>query len=556
MSFDNPDVIIVGGGAGGSTAAYALAKRGFAVTILDKCEGYKPSDFMPFDELHFSMFQALTPSPVNDPDVYVGANGRPRRVNRWWVGNMVGGSSMIWESNLIRFTREDFKVRSLFDNPPSGASLVDWPWSYEEFEPYFERAEDEWGVSGKVGQTPAQEPFRDGYEYPMEPLAPHPSTQFLQEAFGRAGMAPYLGPKGINSTFRDDCPPCPFCGFCQGFGCAITDRAGSNVRVLGKALATGNCELRERHCVTRIDHGDGKVKGVFYKTDPDGPEQYMAASLVIVSVQAIQSARLFLLSEIADPNQLIGHYLTYHTKGSLEVLFPDHEPWDPEQEYTPPWDPDGEKIPYQTLPGLGSLQIRDLYTIDDPQTGLRKGGKFSVYDPYTTGTPISMVDRAGSWGDALVDRLLKLRNHPGAGFSFTGEAMPRYENRVTLDPDVTDPWGLPVARTYYQHHPYDIELSKYALDKIARVLTDAGAEVTKMRAQGADNAGYGHNHGTLRLGTDPSASVLDTQCQSHMVKGLHVLDCAWMPTSGASNPSLTLIANAYRVCENIEKYAD
>ncbi|MBL4693135.1 MAG: hypothetical protein JKY92_07390 [Magnetovibrio sp.] len=201
---------------------------------------------------------------------------------------------------------------------------------------------------------------------------------------------------------------------------------------------------------------------------------------------------------------------------------------------------------------MGSLQLRDLYTIDDPQSDLRKGGKFSIYDPYTTGTPISLVDRTGLWGDALVDRTLELRNQPGAGFSFTGEAMPRYENRVTLDPDVTDPWGIPVARTYYQHHAYDIELSKYALNKIAGVLTKAGAKITKQKAQGVDNAGYGHNHGTLRLGTDPQKSVLNTQCESHTVKGLHVLDCAWMPTSGASNPSLTLIANAYRVCDGIQ----
>ncbi|MBL4693136.1 MAG: GMC family oxidoreductase [Magnetovibrio sp.] len=291
MSFDAPDVIIVGGGAGGSTAAYALAKRGFTVTVLDKCQTYQAEDFTPFDELHFASFGALTPSPVTDPDVYVGHSGKPRKVNRWWVGNMVGGASMIWESNLIRFTKEDFQVRSLFDTPPAGSSLQDWPWSYETFEPYFERAEDEWGVSGKAGQTSSQEPFRAGYEYPTPPLAPHPSTQFLQDTFARAGMSPYLGPKGINSMDRDDCPECMFCGFCQGYGCSITDRAGSNSRVLNKAVETGKCELRENHCVTRVDHENGVVKGVYYKTDPDGPEHHMTAPLVIVAVQAIQSAQ-------------------------------------------------------------------------------------------------------------------------------------------------------------------------------------------------------------------------------------------------------------------------
>jgi choline dehydrogenase-like flavoprotein len=79
----------------------------------------------------------------------------------------------------------------------------------------------------------------------------------------------------------------------------------------------------------------------------------------------------------------------------------------------------------------------------------------------------------------------------------------------------------------------------------------AGGELKKIEAQKEDNPGYGHVHGTLRAGRDPGQSVLDAECQSHEVKGLYVLDCAFMPTAGASNPTLTLIANAYRVCERV-----
>jgi choline dehydrogenase-like flavoprotein len=135
--------------------------------------------------------------------------------------------------------------------------------------------------------------------------------------------------------------------------------------------------------------------------------------------------------------------------------------------------------------------------------------------------------------------------------SFTGESMSMYDNRVELDPDVTDPWGMPVARIYYRHHQYDLDLSRYALDKVSEVLTAAGGEVRRYEPQTEANPGYGHVQGTLRSGSDPYSSVVDTMCQSHTVDGLYVLDNAWMPTSGASNPTLTLLANAYRVCEGM-----
>lgn len=233
-----------------------------------------------------------------------------------------------------------------------------------------------------------------------------------------------------------------------------------------------------------------------------------------------------------------GRYLSYHTKGGVVARF----------KYRAPWD-GGIDGPYQPRTGIGSLEVRDLYWIDDPDTYLTKGGKFAGFDPYTTSTPIEMVSRIRKWGRALIDELDLLRTQAGAGFSFTGESMSVYDNRVALDPEVKDPWGLPVARTHYLHHDYDIDLGKYAVDRLAEVLADGGGEITAKYSQGKVNSGYGHNHGTLRAGTDPGASVLDGNCQSHDVSGLYVLDCAFMPTSGASNPTLTLLANAYRVCE-------
>jgi choline dehydrogenase-like flavoprotein len=463
---------------------------------------------------------------------------------------MVGGSTMLWEANLPRYTDEDFSVLKYLNDPPPDTSMVNWPWRYDEWHPYFERAEWEWGVSGRARQCASQEPTRPEYEYPMPPLRPHASTPFLMRAFAKAKMTPYLSPRGINSRTFDGRPGCPFCGYCQSFGCAVNDRANSANTVLAKALHTGRCELRAGHCVTRLVHEKGKIVGVAYKTAHDGLEQVIKAPLVFVSIQAIESARLFLYSEIPDPNKMVGHYLTYHTKGSVELTLKGQPVWD-----------EGTDRVFQPRTSLGSLQLRDLYVITDPaEPGLSKGGKFSIYDPFTITPLIRTVTRAGYlpkkpkdlWGKDLVDRLVELRTQGGVSFSFTGETMSVYSNRVELDPEVKDPWGVPAARVHYIHHDYDIKLSEYALKKVSQVMVDNGGEVRTLEPQKAENEGYGHNHGTLRAGADPGASVLDADCQSHTVKGLYVLDCAFMPTAGASNPTLTLIANAYRVCERIE----
>lgn len=540
------DAIVVGSGAGGGTAARVLTARGMNVAVLEKGDWVAAEDFLPYDELFFHTRKALIPTVDDDPNIHVGPDGNPRRSERWWIANMVGGSTMIWDANVPRYTREDVEVLDVLKDVPSDASMVNWPWTYDELQPWFERAEHEWGVSGKAGQCPSQEPTRAGYDYPMPPLRAHASTNFLMDAFGKAGMQPYHGPRAMNSRTAGGRPACPFCGFNQFFGCAVNSRASAANTVLAKALASGRCDLRTGHCVTRLVHEQGRITGVMYKTDPGGEEQFLGAPRVFVSVQTIESARLFLISEVPDPNAMVGHYLLYHTHANAELTFPGQPVW--------------ENGPaYQPRTAIGSLQLRDLYVIDDPSTYLTKGGKFSIYDPLTCVAPIRLVkgaamgpERPAAWGEDLRDYLGEIRSQGGVYFSFTGEAMSLYDNRVELDPEVKDPWGMPVARTYYKHHQYDVDLSKYALDKVCEVMAAAGGEVRRYEPQTEDNAGYGHVQGTLRAGTDPSTSVLDADCQSHTVKGLYVLDCAFMPTSGASNPTLTLLANAYRVCEGVQ----
>lgn len=566
---ESPDFLIVGAGAGGSTAARALTQRGFSVVILERGGASNAEDFIPLDELHFLEHEALMPSKDAEPQLYaetVGGETRFSDERRWWITHMIGGSTNQWEANLPRYTEEDMAVTRYLKDIPPDVSMVDWPWSYAEFQPWFERAEHDWGVSGQANQSPAQEPMRPGYEFPMPPIREHGSSPFLRSVFNRAGMYPYRSPRGINSRTNDSRPGCPFCGYCQGFGCASNCRSGAADTVLRKAIASGRCEVRTGHVVLRVLHEAAqnerghRVTGVEYVTEPGGPVKTLKAKRVIVSIQAIESARLMLNSGIPNENDMIGRYLTYHTKGDLEFAFPNQ----------PRWGSMDPGFPYQPSTALGSLQLRDLYLINDPEAKwqgglLTKGGKFSIYDPATINPPIKAIRRTGLgdkkrrnlWGSDLLDRLVELRENGGASFSFTGETMSIWDNRVEIAdgsdgrPTRVDPYGMPLAVTYYQHHDYDLALSKYCLDRVSAIMEAAGGIRRVYSPQDRRNPGYGHNHGTLRAGTDRGASVLDRDCQFHQVEGLWVVDASFMPTAGASNPSLTMIANAYRVCDSI-----
>src|ERR1700748_253185 len=196
MRIDKPDAIIVGSGAGGGTAARVLTERGWNVVVLEKGPASTAEDFLPYDELHFSAHKALIPKITDDPMIYAGEDGKQNLLSeRWWEVTMAGGSTMIWDANFPRYTPEDFDFPAYNEDIPADASMPKWPWTYEEFRPYFERAEWDWCVAGDARQSP--EYMRRGYQYPMPPLKAHASSAFLLSVFGKAGMQPYFGARAV-----------------------------------------------------------------------------------------------------------------------------------------------------------------------------------------------------------------------------------------------------------------------------------------------------------------------------------------------------------------------
>jgi choline dehydrogenase-like flavoprotein len=123
------DAIIVGSGAGGATAASVLTGRGLRVAVLEKGRYWTAEEFLPYDELHFHTRKALIPHREDDPNIYMGGPDadQPTKVERWWTANMVGGSTMIWDANVPRYTREDFQTLDYLRDVPSDVDMVNWP---------------------------------------------------------------------------------------------------------------------------------------------------------------------------------------------------------------------------------------------------------------------------------------------------------------------------------------------------------------------------------------------------------------------------------------------
>ena len=137
-----------------------------------------------------------------------------------------------------------------------------------------------------------------------------------------------------------------------------------------------------------------------------------------------------------------------------------------------------------------------------------------MYDPFTCVPPIRLVRgaalgpaRRGVWGADLVQYLREIRSQAGVSVSFTGDAMSRYDNRVELDPEVKDPWGVPVAKTFYRHDAWDLAMSRFALETVRSVVEAHGGELRRLEPQDEPNPGYGHVHGALRAGTDRKSVV-------------------------------------------------
>ncbi|MCX6954776.1 MAG: GMC family oxidoreductase [Verrucomicrobia bacterium] len=541
MALKHVNAVVVGAGAGGGVVAKELSEAGLAVVLLER------GDWVSFethghDELLNQRTTVLGNSCGPDdhhPRVVANGPGQWKSVlpHEGGYGNnaaCVGSGTVTYGAMAWRFLEKDFRMRSTYGTL-AGSTLEDWPISYADLEPYYEKAEVEIGVAGDMSTNPFSAPRRRPYPMPAFPY--NREGRILETAAKHLGFHPFPIPMLRNSVPYGGRNACVHNRYCVGFPCPNNAKNGTQNTVIPRALATGLCELRTRSIVSEIVVDDqGSARGVRY-FDADDRAQYQTCDLVVVAGAAIETARLLLNSKsklfptgAGNRFDWVGRNLQGHAYAGARGLF-DEETYD------------------DVGPGA-TIAISDF---NHGNAGLHGGGALCnefTRPPYAFST--QRPPGEPRWGKAHKDFQ---RKYFKRSVSLHGpvQEMPVFDARIQVDPTVRDHWGIPVARLSGSRHPHDIEIGRFLSAKAEQWLKAAGAVRILPSIPGMGLSGGQHQAGTCRMGDDPKTSVTNKHGQVHDIPNLFVADGSLHVTNGGFNPALTIMALGYWVGDHIKR---
>jgi gluconate 2-dehydrogenase alpha chain len=561
MAIEKTDVVIVGVGAAGGILAAELGKAGMKVIGLERGPRLKTSDFEPHDELRYFQRQDLRPDPKRMPVTWrPNAKATAHPVPSQNNGNQAGGGTVHYGAVSWRFHEDDFRVRSQTiarygaDAIPEGSSIIDWPLSYAELEPYYERAEYELGVSGRAGNLNGKKV--DGgnvfeaprqRDYPLPPLLNDQVGANFEPAAKKLGLHPFPTPHAILSQPYKDRPACTYCGFCQAFGCHVGAKSSILVTKLPEADATGNFKLITGALCYRVNSDNsGKATGVSYY-GPDRSDNTIEADIVILAPFIYDNVRLLLLSKtekfpngLANSSGHVGKHIMAHIGARAFAAFDDRH-------VNVYMGPSAQK---------NSLDDFNADNFDHKDLGFIRGAQISAgpagLEGGPLGTAMSMNPPPGvpRWGAAYRDFFAKYYTRHTALTGQT-ENLPYADQTIDLDPNVRDAWGLPAPRmTYDWRRPNEKARVEFIQKKMVEIGQAMGAAKVWTAPFGPGAPGAHHQGGT-RMGGDPQESVVNKYSQSWDIPNLFIMGSSTHPTMSGFNPTLTLQALAYMTADAI-----
>ncbi|QHW34884.1 FAD-binding protein [Paenibacillus rhizovicinus] len=544
---DRYDAIVIGAGAGGSVAAATLAESGLSVLVIER------GSWLRYNEVgrdHLRNHRLSKYGHNTGPSLTGNARtillpGGEERITAPHDGDYhnnamtVGGGTRVYGAQAWRFHPEDFRMATRY-GIPDGSSLSDWPISYQDLAPYYERAEWEVGVSGDGHAHPGR--GKRDRPYPMPPLLGTKESERLAQGAAKLGWEAGPVPLLINSVERDGRPACARCGQCVGFACPTNSKNGGQNTMLVRALASGNCDLICDAIVERIDTEGGRhATGVHLVQERDGAIQrrQVRAGHVVVAAGAIESARLLLNSASdAEPNGIgnrfgqVGRNLQGHVYAGAYGVF-------------------DEPIHDSSGPGVSIATLRFDH---NSESGIIGGGLLA--NDFTR-LPLvhwyrALAPDAARWGSAgketMRDSYLRTSQIQGPI-----QEIPNADSRVRLSATVKDRFGIPVAALSGNVHPESLRSSALLAEQAEKWLWASGARHVWRTRAGNGLSGGQHQSGTLRMGNDPETSVTDPTGRIHGYDNLWVSDGSVHVTNGGVNPVLTILALAFRTADNLVK---
>jgi choline dehydrogenase-like flavoprotein len=521
------DVCVIGSGPAGGVLSKELAEAGAKVALVEAGRAMTPEDFYyhawPYEFPRRQKPEPFYPREVTESIRYEDCDDIG--VDRI---RAVGGRSIHWNAACLRFAPIDFRERSC-----EGIE-EDWPLSYEQLDPCYAHVEKMIGV---CGTREGIEILPDSAHY-LRPLRFRCSEEIVKRACDRLGIRMIKARKAVLTEPYDDRPPCHYCGHCME-GCDVGAIFTVPNSMIPKAEKTGNFTLIPNQMAREIlVDGEGKACAVSVIDTVTRQEHQIRARIIAVSCATIESARLLLNSRsprfsngLANSSGLVGCYLTGHVGcgvlGYLDELVgkpPVNNDGATDHSYIPRFNVGGGK-PRDYVGGYG-YQMQFAGFMYPHQANHLKG-----------------------FGKAFKQEVRRLQ--PGfyqmGGF---GKVLARRENRVTVDPNRVDAYGIPIPVVHFRFSENDRALWRDMRERAKEILDAAKCRLI-IDDNNAPSGFASHETGTCRMGHDPRTSVLNSYCQAHDMKNLFVVDGSCFTTFPEKNPTLTIMALAVRAARYI-----
>jgi choline dehydrogenase-like flavoprotein len=365
------------------------------------------------------------------------------------------------------------------------------------------------------------------------------SGVLLEEAAAKLGLHAQPEPLAILSRPFNGRPACISCGYCMYYGCEARAKSSTLYSMIPLAEASGHCEIRPESIVIRIDTDDrGRASQVSY-LDADGHEQAQKAKAVVLCANGAETPRLLLMSAnarhpdgLANSSGFVGRNLMHNTHAGANAVF---------------------EHPLNDYKGVQVTRIiHDFYETDEKR-GFYGGGGIDARPLFSAtpifhalaGMPPDVPQWGAEWKDALAHNFTRQMSIVGSTTSLALDS-----NNITLDPESKDAWGRPAIRETYMDHQDDLAMARFFADR-AMELADAAGATRAWQVPAQPTTGGEHLLGTCRMGDDPATSVVDSMHRSHDVPNLFICDGSSFVTSGRGQPTMTIMALAFRAAEHI-----
>ncbi|QAB00233.1 MULTISPECIES: GMC oxidoreductase [Agrobacterium tumefaciens complex] len=492
---NSPDIVIIGSGIGGATAAAGLAATGAHILILEA------GDY-------------IADSPINRDQRAIFQKGHFRPKENWYEANgsafnpgnyyNVGGNSKFYGAVLSRYRKEDFsEIRHREGVSPA------WPFPYEELEPWYSKAEAMYQVRGALGEDPTEPEHSAAYSF--SPVEDEPPVADVRARLKAKGLHPFSLPLAIDIEKWLSKGRTPW----DAHPNSRDGKMDAETAALLKALEYPNVKIETSARVTRLEAGaSGRIERVHY--EQHGEARSVTAKLVILSAGAVQSAVLLLRSAderypkgLANSSDQVGRNFMNHNSSAVIAVSPSFR----------------NTAVYQKTFGFNDFYLSD-----------GEGGP-----------PLGNVQLLGKISPAILKGAMPrvpewlLRQLTGHAIDFyaMSEDIPHPDSRIMVD-------GNRIV-LHWRRTNWDAHLALVA--KLKGILKSVGFPIVLSKP--FDKRTPSHQCGTIRMGNDPAAAPLDPFCRSHDHRNLFVVDASFLPTSAAVNPALTIASQALRVAHHI-----